>query len=415
MVPVFLPDGRHFVYLRASRIDPAESGLYLGDLETPADRQSTDRLVATPFGGSYVPSAVGDGQLLFLRDGVLMAMPFDINRRVMAGEPRPVVNAVGSFRDTASFSASTGTLVYRGAAPAYQLTWLDRRGVPKGVVGEPAELGGSVLSPDGNRVAMWRQSRLSRSSRELWLLDITRNTTTPFATEPEADMPAWSTDGMDLYFALGTRGASINRKRADGSRPAETLLQAGGRDVAMYAGGTVMNPTPDGRFLVVAVEEKEMAIDLWLVPLSGGTKPVPLLQQDFDQIDGRVSPDGRWLAYVSNESGTNEVFVRPLKKDSTTGVPVAGSPLPVSSGGGTAPRWRKDARELFYLSRGGAVMAVVVDAASVGKPSELFRAAGMQTDWSVTADGQRFLVAVPAREGASAFRVVVNWQSPLRR
>jgi Tol biopolymer transport system component len=182
----------------------------------------------------------------------------------------------------------------------------------------------------------------------------------------------------------------------------------------MYAGGTVMNPTPDGRFLVVAVEGKEMATDLWLVPLSGGTKPVPLLQQDFDQIDGRVSQDGRWLAYVSNESGTNEVFVRPLKNDSTTGVPVAGSRLLISSGGGTAPRWRKDGRELFYQSRGGAVMAVVFDGASVGKPTELFRAAGIQTDWSVSADGQRFLVAAPSRESAPAFRVVVNWQSPLK-
>jgi eukaryotic-like serine/threonine-protein kinase len=180
-------------------------------------------------------------------------------------------------------------------------------------------------------------------------------------------------------------------------------------------GGTVMSPTPDGRFLVVAVEAKETGIDLWLLPLTGGTKPVPLLQQDFDQIDGRVSPDGRWLAYVSNESGTNELFIRPLKKDSTTGVPVAGSHLLVSSGGGRAPRWRKDGRELFYQSIAGAVMSVVVDAASIGKPSELFRAAGIQTDWSVSADGQRFLVATPSRESAPAFTVVVNWQSTLRR
>ena len=414
LVPTFLPDNRHFVYLRVSRVDPSESGLYVGDLETPPDRQSTERLVATPFGGSYVPGAVGDGQLLFMRDGALMAVGFNAEQRVVTGEPRVVADGVGIFRDTAFFAASRNALVYRGGAPEFQLALLDRRGTTKGLIGEPGALGGAALSPAGTRVALWRQSRLSRSTHELWMVDVVRNVSTPFKTDPEADMPAWSVDGTDVFFALGTRGASINRKSVDGNRPSETLLPVGGRDGAIYAGGTVMSSTPDGRFLLFASESKRTGIDLWLLPLPGGTRAVPLLQQDFDQIDGRVSPDGRWLAYVSNESGNNEVFVRGLTKDSATGALVPGPGQFVSSGGGMSPRWRKDGRELFYQSRGGAVMSVTVDAASFGTPNELFRAPGIQTEWSVSEDGQRFLVAAPSRQSAPTFTVVVNWQSVLK-
>jgi dipeptidyl aminopeptidase/acylaminoacyl peptidase len=415
MLPVFLPDNRHFVYLRASRVDPSESGLYVGDLETPPDRQSTERLVVTPFGGGYAAGPAGDGHVLFVRGATLMALPFDAERRVATGEPVTVATGVGSFRDGAFYSASGNTLVYREAAPQFQLTWLDRFGATKSVLGEPGEFGGATLSPDESRVAMWRPSRLGGSSHELWLVDVGRNTPTSFATDPEGDMPAWSTDGRELYFVLGTMGASLNRKAVDGNRSSEMLRRPGTSDGPLLVGGGPMTPTPDGRFLVFSVMDNKTAIDLWAQPLAAGAKAVPLLEQDFDQIDGRPSPDGRWLAYVSNESGSNEVFLRSLTRDPATGAPVVGSAVLVSSGGGTSPRWRKDGRELFYQSRAGAMMAAPVGAASVGRPAELFRVPGVQPDWSVTADGQRFLVAVPSRQSAPAFTVVVNWQSTLKR
>ena len=411
MFPTFLPDNRHFVYSRMSRTDPSESGLYLGDLDTPADRQSIERLVATPFGGTYVPGPAGGGHLLFVRDGALLALPFDAERRVTAGEPTLLASGVGSFRDGAFFSVSSNALVYREGAPEFQLTWLDRRGAVQGLVGEPADLGGATLSPDATRVATWRKNRMGLSSRELWLVDVLRNTSTPFPTEPEADVPAWSADGKDLYFVLGTRGASVNRRPADGNHPAETLLRKDGADGPILV-GAVLDATPDGRFLVFAGEGN--GIDLWLLPLAAGGKARPLLQQDFDQFDGRTSPDGRWLAYVSTESGASEVFVRSLTRDPATGIPVPGGTMFVSNGGGLSPRWRKDARELFYQARGGAVMAVTIDGASVGRPTELFRSPGIQTEWSVRADGQRFLVAAPSRQSAPAFTVVVNWQSALK-
>ncbi len=215
-------------------------------------------------------------------------------------------------------------------------------------------------------------------------------------------------------LSLGTRGASLNRKAVDGNRPAEMLRRQGTSDGPLLAGGLTMDSTPDGQFLVFPLEGNKTGIDLWLQPLVAGAKAIPFIQQDFDQSDGRPSPDGRWLAYVSNESGANEVFLSPLTRDPATGVPVAGSKVLVSSGGGISPRWRKDGRELFYQSR-GAVMAVTVDGASAGKPTELFPAPGIQADWSVSADGQRFLVAVPSRQSAPAFTVVVNWQATLKR
>jgi len=414
LFPVFLPDNRHFVYLRVSRIDPSESGLYVGDLEAPADRQSTERLVETPFGGSYVPGPPGDGHVLFVRDDTLMALPFDADRLVAIGEPSTVATGVGSFRDGAFFFAAGNALVYREAVPQFQLTWFDRRGAAQGVVGEPAEFGGATLSPDATRVAIWRPSQLGRSSRELWLVDVVRNTSTRFATDPEGDMPAWSADGRELYFVLGTRGASLNRKAVDGNRPAETLRRSGTGDGPLLVGGAGMAATPNGRFVVFAVEGNTTAIDLWLQPLAAGAKAIPLLQQDFDQGEGQPSPDGRWLAYVSNESGIDEVFLSPLTQDAATGVPVLGSKVLVSSGGGVSPRWGKDGRELFYQSS-GAVMAATVDAASVGTPTELFRVPGIQRQWSVSADGQRFLVAAPVRQTAPTFTVVVNWQSALKR
>ena len=225
--PVFLPDNRHFLYLRVSRTDPSESGLYLGNItETPADRQSTERLVATPFGGSYVPGLAGHDYVLFARDGTLMAC---LRSRTKgrrrsghdAGQRRRVVPGWRVF------SASTNTLVYRRGQPEYRID-LARSATAK--VARAGRVGWRGPAPDATRVATWRLSRPSRSSHELWLVNLVRNSSTPFATNPEADMPAWSSDGKDLYFALGTRGASLNRKPADGGGPAETLLRSDGRD-----------------------------------------------------------------------------------------------------------------------------------------------------------------------------------------
>jgi serine/threonine-protein kinase len=192
------------------------------------------------------------------------------------------------------------------------------------------------------------------------------------------------------------------------------IRREGGADGPLFAGGAPMSFTPDGRFLIFGVEGGATGLDLMIMPVSESAKGQPLLHQDFDQIDARIAPNGRWLAYMSNESGIFEVFVRPLTRDPSTGMPVPGPSVLVSSGGAVSPRWRQDGRELFYQSRAGSIMAVKVDDASVGPPTELFRAPpGIQSEWSVSAEGDRFLVAAPIQRTAPAFTVVVNWQSSL--
>ena len=403
------------MYLRVSRTDPSETGLYLGDLETPPERQSTNRLVATLFGGAYVPGVAGAGYLFFVRGNALMMLPLDAEQRLAAAEPTTIASDVGAFRDGAFFSATSSALVYRGNTSAFQLTWLDRHGVAKGLVGEPAGLGGAALSPDETQVIMWRDGRLTRSSRELWLVDVRRNTSAPFATGLEADFPGWSADGRDVFFMKGSPLPSLNRKRADGSGASDILLQSDQDSTPRYVGaGSGVTPTPDGRFVIFGAEGKGTSVDLWLLPLAAGGKPVPIVQQDFDQTDGRVSPNGQWLAYVSNESGVNEVFVRPVTWSAATGLPVVGSNRLVSNGGGFSPRWRRDGKELFYQTRAGAVMVVPFESAAIGTPAELFRAPGIQPEWNVSADGQRFLVAAPTQQIAPTFTVIANWQSGIK-
>ncbi len=144
--------------------------------------------------------------------------------------------------------------------------------------------------------------------------------------------------------------------------------------------------------------------------------PSPLLQQPFDEVHASMSPDGRWLAYVSNESGANEVFVRSVTTDPSSGMPRLGPASPVSKGGGSAPRWRRDSRELFFLTPAGGVSAAPMTAGGTASSAQLFQAPGVLNQWGVSADGQRFLMAIPVKQGAPApFTVVVNWQSALAR
>jgi Tol biopolymer transport system component len=415
LVPSFLPDGRHFIYLRISRSSTVNNGLFLGDLAAPADAQPRDRIVETGFGGTYVPASAGRGLILFVRDRALMALPFDEEKLVAAGDAIPVVSAVGSFLDTAFFTASPNTLVFRGASPDYQLKWLDRRGAEAGLVGAPAEFVNFELSYDGTRVIAGRENRLNGADRDLWMVDVARNTTTRFTADLLMESEAlWSRDSAQIYFTLGARRADVRVKPADGSRDARIVIDERTIGLQLNSQTTTMNMAPDDRSIVTAVESGTSGrFDLWLLPLLDQAKATPLVEQPFDQTDGRISADWRWLAYVSNESGANEVFVRPLSRDAATNRVTAGAAVLVSRSGGAAPRWRRDGKELFYLARSGAAMAVGIGA-QIGEPAELFRPPAMLNDWDVSADGQRFLIATPTGLGAPALTVILNWRSGLK-
>jgi serine/threonine protein kinase/Tol biopolymer transport system component len=417
LMPSFLPDGRHFVYLHVSRSDPSGNGLYLGDLQRPPDQQPGDRLLATGFGGAYVPAADGKGHLLFVRDGALFAVAFDPDRQLITGEPVTLATPVGAFLDTAFFTASMNAVVYRSARSDFQLTWLDRRGTVLGRVAEPGPFSGLALSPDGLRAVAVRENQLNRADQDLWMVDLVRNTTNRFTTDPSIEAaPAWSPDGKEIWYTVGTGQGEILRKATSGATAAAMVFSStSSPDINPSTTTLSMSASPAGDILWFTVGAfTRTRNDLWMLRQGAGQKPVPVLQQDLDQSDGHLSPDGRWLAYVSNESGSPEVLVRTITLGD--GAPVLGDSLVVSSGGGKSPRWRADSRELLYQTFAGTIMSASVVSEIIGAPVEVTRVPGALSDWGLSADGQRFLVGLPTKQAASPpFTVLVNWQSSLSR
>jgi Tol biopolymer transport system component len=414
-MPSFLPDGRHFIYNVFGRDDPSNDGVYIGDLSVAPDKQSATRLIATGLGSAYVPGTDGRGRVLFVRERSLVAAAFDETSLSTIGEPVVVASSVGAFRDTAFFTASKDSLIFREAPPDSQLTWLDRKGTVVGSLSEPARYVNLVLSPDGTRAVVGRESRVGRGDRDLWIVDVARNTATRLTPDPEPQSDAaFSADGTQVYYASASRNRILKRKAVDGSGESQTLVDE--RSLGLPASSTtiMMSPVPGGQsVLMTVIGSSKTRSDLWIVPLARGTTAVPLLEQAFDQSDGRISSDGRWLAYVSNESGVDEIFARRISTDPTSGRLTVGGSLLVSRGGGISPRWRRDGRELFYLSRAGAVMAVPIGN-DIGTPSELFQRAGMLQQWDVSPDGQRFLVATPTQLKPQTLTVVLNWQNGIK-
>ncbi len=255
VLPFFLPDGRHFLYLRASS-SPANSGDYVGSINTKPEDQDSKRLLATTYGPVYVPSAdSGSGQVLFLRQGTLMAQPFDAHRLGLFGEALPITKEVGSYLDYGFFSASNnGVLVYRSdAGQIYQITWLDRQGKVLATVAEPGRYNSVALSPDGRRVAVSRTNPENTPNWDVWLLDVGRNTSTRLTYEQvRATFPAWSADGSSVIFDSMREGnVNFYLKLASGAGDGRLLLSAGPE--FKYA----TSSSRDGRFLLYTVEDSE--------------------------------------------------------------------------------------------------------------------------------------------------------------
>jgi eukaryotic-like serine/threonine-protein kinase len=413
LLPSFLPDGRHFLYLSVSRSAPEMTGVYVRALAAKPEEPTSHRVLTTGFGATYVPDvAPGIGRLLFVRDSTLFAQPFDAGRLQLSGDPVRVAEPVGSFLDGAFFSASTnGVLVFRKPDEDRQLTWFDRRG---NVLGRASELGrysGLTLAPGESRAVVVRQTPRATADQDLWLLELSQSRLSRLTFDSRLEeSPVWSHDGGRVFFmGTGTAG-SLFEQSLSGTDPAQLLLQNEEHKIPTSA-------SSDGRFLLyTSVGKGSTRRDLWVLTLKGDRKPFPFLRREYDQEQGQFSPDGRWVAYVSNESGRYEVLVRPFTSAGAAGADQSSA---VSNGGGSAPRWRGDGKELFYLSPNGTVTAVAFATdrgVVIGAPRALYQVPGVDTAWAVTRDGERFLLAVPAGlVTPSPFSVVFNWQAAVKR
>jgi Tol biopolymer transport system component len=406
--PYFLPDGHHFLYL-AIGSQPELEGLRVGSL----DSKESKPLVNTHSSGAYAPP----GYLLFLGDRTLMAQRFDADRFVIAGEPFPVaddVDRIGPVR-LALFSVSrTGVLVSRsGSSEATQLTWFDRQGEQLGTIGPIANYSAPWLSPDERRVTFTSGVREGGDS-DVWSIDVARGTLTRFTFDRAPDMsPVWSPDGGRILFASLRDGhGDLYQRAASGGGADEVLVQS---DFLKFPNDW----SADGKFILYQEMNPKTSHDLWVFPLTGGQKQFPVLKTPFDERQGRFSPDGRWIAYASNESGPWQVYVRSF--------PDSGGKWQVSTNGGGQPQWRGDGRELFYVSADRKLMAVDVNGNGptfdAGTPKELFvlriqavGLPGLRNYYAASKDGRRFLVAkVPGDPAASPTAVVLNWTADLKR
>jgi dipeptidyl aminopeptidase/acylaminoacyl peptidase len=413
--PVFLPDGRHFLYMRGA---PAgKRAIYLGDLEATFEAQSATPLVSTDFGFSVAQtSANAAPTVLYLRNNTLVGQTFDMSALKLTGEPMAVAEQVATLPNQAigQFSASkTGTLVYRTAAEnTRQLTWYNRQGEVAGRPGERAPYGTMKVSPDGSRAVVAQNDPRQPGNSDLWVVDLTSGRSTRFTFDPAFDgQPVWSPDGRYIAWQSQRGGAmDIYRKAADGS----------GADERLGAPPNVNNLTDwtHNGYLIFTLNG-----DVYGLPAeadaSGKRTPVPVIQSPGGERGAYVSPDNRWIAYMSNETSRDEIYVQPF----SVGGNKASGKYQVSKGTRGMARWRGDSKELMFVDGEGAIVTVDVAAGSAFQasepkklflmPLELLGNPNPGTSADATRDGQRLLMVMPVPQRELA--VVMNWQAGLRK
>lgn len=411
--PSLLPDGRHFLYYRQSA-RPGVAGIYLRSVDKSPGEQDTQPLTATNYGPYILVNAASGTRLLFMREQTLLSQAFDTSRRVLSGEPVAIAEGLGSSGSLGFFTASDEVLVTRSgpaAAPnAFQPTWIDRTGRTLTTVGEPGRFGAGpyalALSPDG-RLAAVPMTAPQTAETDLWLLELARGILTRFtAREPSDSAPVWSPDGTRLAFRSAQGYGDIYVKSVNST--------AG--EVALISSPETEYPSdwsPDGRFLLFFKRPNNLD-DLWAFRLAEPKEATPLLETPFIEQGARFSPDGRWIGYDSDESGGREIYVRPFEV-SADDKPRVGAAWRVSTNGGEQIRWRRDGKELFYRDGAGAIVSVNVvakgRALETGIPKRLFMPVPGVPSWDVTADGQRFLLLIPAAQSRfDPLTVVLNWQ-----
>lgn len=404
--PWFLPDGRHFLF------ENLQPGSYDANIQV-ASLDSSEAKTVVRARSNVVYAG---GRLLFLREDTLMAQPFDAKRLVTTGGAVPVAEQVGHALGHAVglFSASrNGLLVYQVASKGGmgKLTWIDRSGKSSGTLAESADFANVEFSPAQKALAAAVDDTIS--NRDLWIYDVERGLRTRFTFDPATDdHPVWSPDGRTIAFGSNRKGHfDLYRKSSDGTG-AEELLYGDNLDKAPGSWST------DGKFLAYYALDPKTSYDIYVLPLTqGGAAPKPFLflQTGFRELRPQFSPDGRWIAYESDESQQYEIYVAPF--------PGPGGKRQISTSGGTRPRWRRDGKEIFFVGPDGRLMAAGVNlngnAIEVGQVRSLGIPVNGPTgnyQYDVSADGQRFLVAVaPEQNGSPPLTLVENWAAGLRK
>jgi serine/threonine protein kinase len=400
--PYFLPDGKHFVFfVRSSKQE--FQGFYVGLLGTK------DKKLLLRGAGSV--AYADPGYLLFVRDGTLIAQHFDAESLRVTGEPFSVAQPVGYAGNLWSeFSLSTnGILTYRRAGSTRnRLIWFSRQGKQLESVSVPDDYEPFRLSPNEKILA---GSRLDPQTRQgdVWLFELSRGVLSRFTFDASYDyLPVWSPDGSRIVFATNRNGPlDLYMKALNGTGEDEALLKSDTRKLPT-------DWSPDGQFVLYeSFDSKTSKNDLWVLPV-GNRHPKPFLHAEFDERQGHFSPDGRWVAYCSDESGRYEVYVE--------GFPTPGGKRQISINGGTDPEWRRDGKELFYLRTDHELMAVEVKSGSAFEsdvPKALFETqvltAGVTflSHYVVSSNGQRFLLAFQEETKSEPINIVVNWTAEL--
>ncbi len=418
--PVFLPDGRHFLYL-ARGGSTEKSGIFVSSLDGTENR----RILADVSGVVFAPPArdEGTGHILFIRENTLIAAPFDAASAQIAGDPFPVAEGV-SLIDNWYLPATVsdnGVLLYATGSSANginQIGWYDRTGKSLGLVGAPGEVFDPTISQDEKSVVF---ERTTNAGGDLWVRTLNSGRETRFTNDSSSNLaPFWSPKGDRIVFSSNRTGVyNLYEKASNGS----------GQDELLLPDNSPTYPSQwsrDGRYIVYFEIDPKNKRDIWVLPTEGGPvnrKPIPFLRTEFDEFMGQLSPDSHWMAFTSDRSGRREVYVRPF--------PPSEGEWTISLAGGQAPRWSGDGKELFFETADGKMTAVPVNRAASGAkpffepgtPVALFDAhwarAGVDTlfQYDVTADGKRFLIATsgPGAASATPLTVVTNWAAGLRK
>jgi eukaryotic-like serine/threonine-protein kinase len=408
--PQFLPDGKHFlVFVRSAK--PRMQGIYVGQLSL----NSLTLLMNSDYHGLYAEP----GYLLFMLENSLMAQSFDPNRLRLSGAPSVVASGVQiapynpgfGYVKTAFYSAGGAAVVVRKSplGPSAAAYWFSRDGTaPQRLLGDIGEVNSPAISPDGKMI-VYSKGAPDTQRRDIWMYDISRSAASRFTFDPADDLnPTWSPDGRRIAFTSDRKGVrDIYLKDINGAAAEELLLETEyEKNVEAWS--------PDGRYILFNQVTPNHERELWAVAATRGSEPFAVVAESKPVRKGVFSPNGRFLAYVSGESGQDEVYVRPFPK--------GGRKWQLTRQGGLDPRWSRDGRELFYIT-GHSFVSVQVDlsgdACKAGPPHELFTflPAGIgRNACDAARDGRHFLcVTQPDTRESTPLIVVLNWSLPIER